>query len=95
MTAGAALWLSLALLVLSWAIRPTHGRCPPGYDLRTGIDRAGRFRCWPRPIGDEDWSFASGRPDRSVQPDGVLESRLYCTGGAVPHQDGASVWCQR
>ncbi len=93
--ASAASILTMVLLVLAWAIRPTHAHCPDRYGLRMGVRIDGHFQCWPAPVGDEDWSFATGRPDRSVQPAEILESRIYCTGGATPHQDGTSVWCQR
>ena len=87
--------LSLGVLALSCATRPTGVRCPPGHDLRTGIRRDGRFACWPVPVGDPNWDGVYGRPDRSVQPEGVVEGRIWCTGGALPIVvDARTVACE-
>lgn len=79
-----AAMLSLWLLALSSALRPQIAACPAGHDLRTGIRRDGSFACWPHPVGNPDFDGTFGWPERSVQPLGVLESRLHCTGGARP-----------
>jgi hypothetical protein len=69
--------------------------CPVGYDLRTGIRRSGHFECWPTPIGDPDYDGTWQRPERSVQSDGVLESRIFCTSGQQPIiVDARTVGCQ-
>ena len=84
--------LSLLILALSALLRPTQARCPVGYDLRTGIRRSGRYQCWPHPVAPlgwrggpiEEWDGTNGRPERSVQPDGVIEGRIWCGTGVVP-----------
>lgn len=86
---------SFLLLCGAMILRPTSAECPSGWGLRMGVRSDGHFECWRAPVGDEDWQWSSGRPDQSVQPPGVLRSRIYCTGGATTHQDGAKVWCQR
>jgi hypothetical protein len=92
-----AILISIIVLAAAAVCRPTHASCPIGYDLRTGIRRTGDFECWPVPVGDPDWDGTWQRPERSVQPDGVLEGRLYCTGGMQPlaGDDGRTVGCQR
>lgn len=91
-----ALTLSLCALAAATVCRPQRARCPVGYDLRTGIRRSGSFQCWPQPVGPRDWDGTWQRPERSVQPAGVVESRLYCTGGSRPIVvDAATVGCQR
>lgn len=94
---GLANWLmSLGLLGLACIVRPDRARCPAGYDLRTGIRADGRFACWPHPVGDPEWDGTWRRPERARQPDGVLESRIWCTGGARPIVVNArTVGCQR
>lgn len=88
--------VSLLFLVVSCLGHPTRARCPIGYDLRTGIRSDGRFECWPSPTGPSEWDGTWARPERSVQPDGVIESRIYCTGGARPIVvDARTVGCQR
>lgn len=87
--------ISLGLLALAFALRPQRARCPPGRDLRVGIRRDGHFACWSHPVGDPDQDGTWRRPERGVQRDDAIESRIYCTGGAVPRQDGIRVWCQR
>lgn len=87
--------VSLALLALAFAVRPQRAVCPAGHDLRTGIRRSGAFRCWPAVVGPMDDDGTFGRPERGVQPDGVIESRVYCTGGSVPIVvDARTVGCQ-
>jgi len=93
-----AILLSIAALAIASVCHPARARCPAGYDLRTGIRRDGRFECWPAPLGDPEWDGTWRRsPDRSVQPDGIIHSRIYCTGGAHPiaGDDGRTVGCQR
>jgi len=67
-------------LTLSTCLRPRAARCPTGYDLRTGIRPSGEFRCHPAPVGDPEWDGTWQRPERGTQPDGWIESRIYCTG---------------
>jgi hypothetical protein len=87
--------LSLVLLAAAFILQPAAAQCPPGHGLRTGIRRSGLFECWPTPVGSMDWDGTYGRPERSVQPDGVLESRIFCTGGSVPIVvDARTVGCQ-
>lgn len=96
MRAADALLLTLLAMAGSALCRPSRATCPAGYDLRTGIRRSGDFQCWPHPVGDPEWDGTWRRPDRSVQPDGVIRSRIYCTGGASPIVvDYRTVGCQR
>lgn len=74
------LWLVAYLLA-----HPISARCAPGYDLRTGIRRSGSYECWPHPVAPpgfigriEDWDGTFGRPERSVQPQGVRAGRIWC-----------------
>ncbi len=76
--------------------------CPPGHDLRTGVQRDGSFRCWPNVVGDPDWDGTWHREERSTQPAGGVDMRVVCTGGALPivvtERDGRAdrtVGCQR
>lgn len=103
--------ISLWALLVSTCLRPTEARCPENYHLATGIRRDGSFVCWPSPVlppgheamtpaqrydylMDNDGTF--GHPELSVQPDGEIESRIYCTGGAQPIvRDHRTVGCQR
>lgn len=88
--------LTLWLLALACLARPHRARCPIGYDLRTGIRPSGEFTCWPNPSGPLEWDGTWGRPERSRQPDGVIESRIFCTGGTRPVVVGdREVGCQR
>lgn len=91
----ACAWLSVALLCWSAVARPTRAECAPGWDLRTGIRRNGCFTCWQHPVAPRgwdagrfgpiaDWDGTFGRPERSVQPAGVLEGRIWCGTGAIP-----------
>lgn len=59
-------------------------QCPAGTDLRTGVRRDGRFECWPAPIGDPEWDGTYDRPERSVQPVGVIPGRISCESGSQP-----------
>lgn len=92
----ACLLLTVVVLCLSMVVRPHHARCPVGWDLRTGIRQDGRFDCWRHPVGDKNWQWSLGRPDRSVQPAGVVGGKIWCTSGqrAVVIDDRA-VGCQR
>jgi hypothetical protein len=94
---GAAIIVSIAILAIASVSRPSRARCPAGYDLRTGIRRDGRYQCWPHPVGDPEWDGTWQRPERGTQPNGILEGRIYCTGGARPiaRDDGRTVGCQR
>ena len=93
------MWLAIWL-----ALHPATAACPPGYDLRVGVRRSGAFECWPAPVAPRgwdwrrlgpvtDWDGTFGRPERSVQPSGVLKGRVYCPNGTTPRQDGHKVWC--
>jgi hypothetical protein len=75
---------------------PLTESCPPGHDLRTGVRRDGRFECWPWPVGDPEWDGTWGRsPDRSVQPPGIVDRKIHCTGGSRPIVvDYKTVGCQ-
>lgn len=87
---------SLLLSVLGPCARPTRAHCPAGYDLRTGIRGSGAFECWPSPKGDPLYDGAGGFPERSVQSDAIVRSRIYCTGGAHPIVvNERTVGCQR
>ncbi len=87
--------VTVVVLCYATAARPTHARCPDGYDLRTGVRSTGRFDCWPHVVGDPEWDGTWHRPELGVQPPGVIGGRVYCTGGSTPRQDGVNVWCQR
>lgn len=89
-------WLaSLGLLLIATLVQPTAASCPPGRDLRTGIRRDGRFECWSAPVGDPDWDGTWNRPERGVQADDAISSRIFCTGGSVPIVvDARRVGCQ-
>lgn len=101
----AAAVLTVLLLCAGYVIRPHRARCPDTYDLRTGVRTSGSFECWPHPSAPvgwdrrlgriEDWDGTHGRPERSIQSEATIGSRIYCTGGATPRQDGFRVWCQR
>src|SRR3954466_3197534 len=79
------------LLVIAYLLlHPTAASCPPGYDLRTGIRRSGIHECWPAPVAPagwstsrlgpiKDWDGTWQRPERSVQPNGVLTGRIWCS----------------
>lgn len=87
--------VTFALLALAFALRPSAASCPPGRDLRTGIRRDGRFECWSAPVGDPDWDGTWGRPERGVQAEDAIGSRIFCTGGSVPIVvDARRVGCQ-
>lgn len=92
--------ITIGLLALAFALRPTHARCPAGTDLRVGVRVDGYFECWPAPVGDAVFERGAGAReprwvDHSTQLEDWIASRIYCTGGATPRQDGLSVWCQR
>ncbi len=82
-------------LIVGWP-QPDTATCPAGYDLRTGVRRTGWFECWPAVVGDPDYDGTWGKPERGVQPPGILSSRVYCTGGSVPIVvNQHTVGCQR
>lgn len=94
----------LSLLILAFGC-PTSARCPPTMDLRTGIRRSGVYACWPHPVAPRGWSVARlgpitdwdgtyRRPERSVQPDGVLTGRIWCVRGVPIVVDDRTVSCQ-
>lgn len=93
------LWLVAYLLS-----HPVRASCLPGYDLRTGIRRSGAYECWPAPVAPPGWSPRLGpiqdwdgtwlRPERSVQPDGVLTGRIWCLGVPVV-VDERTVGCRK
>lgn len=57
--------------------------------------RPDHARCTRRPVGDPDWSWASGRPDRSFVSPGELRGHIYCTHGTRPIViDDRAVGCQ-
>lgn len=88
--------LTLWAIAVGCILRPRAARCPQGFDLRTGVRADGRFECWPRPSGPLDFDGIWGKPERSVQPEGVIGARIYCTGGARPIVvDERTVGCQR
>lgn len=93
------------LLVVAYLFsHPVHARCPPGHDLRTGIRRSGHYECWPAPREPRGWSVSRQgpirdwdgtwqRPERSVQPAGVLTGRIWCAEPVVV--DERTVGCRR
>lgn len=91
------LWIVILLLA-----HPTAARCPPTYDLRTGIRRSGVYECWPHPVAPrewrgsriEDWDGTFGRPERSVQPAGILTGRIWCGKGVPVVLDERRVGCR-
>lgn len=88
--------ISALLLALSCVTRPHAARCPAGRDLRTGIRRDGAFECWSAVRGSPEWDGTWERPERGVQDDDAVASRIYCTVGAVPIVvDNRTVGCQR
>lgn len=105
LTEVACVVASIVVLCCSIAARPARARCPWDTDLRAGVRVDGRFECWRHPVAParwspadgavEEWDGTFGRAERSLQPGGVLEGRVYCTNGRHPEQDGTSVWCSR
>lgn len=96
-----ALFVSMLLLVVTSATRPTMARCPSGFFLSEGVrtrplhgDPVGSFACERPPIGG-DTDVLTGESSARPQP-GVIRSRIYCTGGASPIVvDASTVGCQR
>lgn len=87
--------LTLVLQVLAMLVTPARATCPSGHYVN-GIRPSGAFSCLPTPVGDPEYDGTYGKPDRSVQPPGELESRIYCTGGTHPVvRDHRTVGCQR
>lgn len=86
---------SLILWCAIFVLHPTRAKCPTGWHAN-GIRPSGVFQCMRRPIGDDHRNARGILIDDSVQPPGVLESQIYCTGGTVPilDDDGATVGCQ-
>lgn len=71
-------------MIIAFIMMVFWNGCPPGYDLRTGIRRDGRFECWPHPKGDLEWDGTWRHPERGEQSMAILRSQIYCTGGAQP-----------
>lgn len=81
--------VSIVLLVGSLLFQPSRAACPQGWYLDKGIQRSGSFECVQK------WKRIN-RPD-AYQPPGILDEKIYCTGGTRPIQvqDGRTVGCQR
>lgn len=87
--------LTFWAIMVGCVLRPRAARCPESFDLRTGVRADGRFECWPRPSGPLDYDGTWGKPDRSVQPEGVIGGRIWCKGGTRPVVvDARAVGCQ-
>ncbi len=74
---------SLLVAASTTCCEPQRGGCPAGWH-HDGVRRDGRYECVRAPIGSMDDDGTWGRPDRSRVPPGIVRSRIYCTGGAVP-----------
>lgn len=87
---------SLFVLAFAFVFHPRGATCPDGWWLPKGIQPSGYFVCRPTPIGD-DYRDARGiLRDRSVQPLGELEGRIYCEPNAIPTiVDTRAVACTR
>lgn len=90
--------MSLLIIVVAIAARPTRAQCPRGFYLDAGIRTSGpdvgAFSCRRPPIGGDD-DVLTGRETAIEQP-GVLRSRIYCTGGTMPVVvNHRTVGCQR
>ena len=87
---------SMLLLLWACATHQQHFTCAPGWWLPEGVRRDGDFACRRVPVGPELRDGRGVLIDRSEQPDGIVESRVYCTGGSVPviGDDGRTVSCQ-
>lgn len=83
--------LSVVILLIAFAIRPDHARCPERWH-NDGIRPGGRFSCVPSPVGDPDMDGTFGRPDVSIVPPGRLEGRIYCSRPVVV--DDRTMGCQ-
>lgn len=87
-------FVSVISLCVCMLVRPTHVICPPGW-YAEGVRPNGATTCLPAPSGPDVIS-THGVEDRSVQPPGAIEARIYCTGGAHPIVvDARTVGCQR
>lgn len=73
-----------ALIALCTLALPTSLQCPPRYDLRTGVRRSGEFECWPNVVGNPDYDGTWGRPERGVQPPGIIVLKVWCRASERP-----------
>lgn len=93
-----ALSLIGSMLLIMWACATHQQRfaCPRGWWLPEGVRDTGEFTCRPAPVGVEFRNQRGVLVDRSVQPAGALQDRVWCTGGSIPVQgdDGRTVSCQ-
>jgi hypothetical protein len=90
------LWLASLLLRVVCAIaRPSSMRCPPHW-WPNGIRTDGTFACAQPLTGDPDRDGTYGTQDVSVEPDGVLDGRIYCDDGEQPcvTWNGSAVRCE-
>lgn len=71
--------------------------CPNGFDLRTGVRPDGHYECLAHPVGDPEWDGTWRRsPDRSEQPSGIVEGRIWCQlGSRAVVVDYRTVGCAR
>lgn len=87
---------SLALIAIAFVVRPQRARCPDRHDLRTGIRRSGAFECWPAVRGDPEYDGTWGKPERGIQPPGIVAGQIYCRAPAIPIVlDNRTVACRR
>ncbi len=84
--------ITLFLLTVAFVMRPSRGSCADPYYVN-GATPNGVYQCrtkYPYP----DDCTKGGCVQREFD-DSWYESRIYCTNGLVPVQDGHSVWCAR
>lgn len=62
---------------------PTRGECPkPGWYV-DGVPADGHYQCFRVPVGDDERLPNGHVVDHSVQPDGVIDGRVFCQPGAT------------
>lgn len=80
-------------LALLWLFSPRHVNAPHGWYVN-GVRPDGAWEMRPV-LGRPDDDLLDAVRRRVWEDNRRIRGRLWCTGGATPRQDGASVWCQR
>jgi hypothetical protein len=87
------LMLSLILVVWCAFTRPQAIHAPPNWYVN-GVHSDGWFELRPV-LGDPDRDLEDAHARLDIRDGRHVIATLYCTGGAMPRQNGIKVWCQR
>jgi hypothetical protein len=88
-------FFAVMVLLLTVVLCRDHERCPDGWWVE-GVRPSGVYDCRHVPVGDDVRLPGGLVEDRSVQPPGVLDGRIFCVAGSEPRViDARTVACRK